>query len=135
MNATVKLTLSTTPDSTPAAADFRAYYTLSGSDDQHPVTFTSVSMSDTTATLKFAPIAAGEDMQTATLYVGYKTGEKLASQPALIPGSGSNWSDNVQKPSVGDGTQASPYQDGRNGRSSRLEADRQLEPRERQHAL
>ena len=111
-NATVKLTLSTTPDSTPTAADFSAYYTLSGSDEQHPVTFTSVRMSDTTATLKFAPIAAGEDMQTATLYVGYKTGEKLASQPALIPGSGSNWSDNVQKPAVGDGTQASPYQIG-----------------------
>ena len=111
-NATVKLTLSTTPASTPTAADFRAYYTLSGSDEQHPVTFTSVRMSDTTATLKFAPIAAGEDMQTATLYVGYKTGEKLASQPAPIPGSGSNWSDNVQKPAVGDGTQASPYQIG-----------------------
>ena len=111
-NATVKLTMSKTPVSTPAAADFSAYYTLSGSDEQHPVTFTSVSMSYTTVTLKFAPIAVGEDMQTATLYVGYKTGEKLASQPAPIPGSGSNWSDNVQKPAVGDGTQASPYQIG-----------------------
>ena len=111
-NATVKLTMSKRPVSTPAAADFSAYYTLSGSDEPHPVTFTSISMRDTTATLKFAPIAAGEDMQTATLYVGYKTGEKLASQPAPIPGSGSNWSDDVQKPAVGDGTQTSPYQIG-----------------------
>ena len=109
--ATVELTMTTSPVMAPEPSDFTGYYTVSGSETKVPVTFTGITSNSTKITLQFAPIALTDKEQTVTLYVGYKTGEKKASQPLTIPAK-SNWSDFAQKPAVGDGSQSSPYQIG-----------------------
>ena len=109
--AVVELTLSEKPVVTPTKENFTGYYTVSGSQTQVPVTFTRITPSNTKITLQFAPIALTDKEQTVTLYVGYKTGEKKASQPLTLPAK-RNWSDFAQEPAVGDGTQSSPYQIG-----------------------
>ena len=109
--AVVELTLSEKPVVTPTKEDFTGYYTVSGSQTQVPVTFTRITPSNTKITLQFAPIALTDKEQTVTLYVGYKTGEKKASQPVTLPAQ-RNWSSFGEKPKVGDGSQSSPYQIG-----------------------
>ena len=109
--AVVELTLSEKPVVNPTKEDFTGYYTVSGSDTQVPVTFTRINQSNTKITLQFAPIALTDKEQTVTLYVGYKTGEKKASQPVTLPAQ-RNWSDFAKEPAVGDGSQSSPYQIG-----------------------
>lgn len=109
--AVVELTLSEKPVVTPTKEDFTGYYTVSGSQTQVPVTFTRITPSSTKITLQFAPIALTDKEQTVTLYVGYKTGEKKASQPVTLPAQ-RNWSSFGEKPKVGDGSQSSPYQIG-----------------------
>ena len=109
--AVVELTLSEKPVVTPTKEDFTGYYTVSGSDTQVPVTFTRINQSNTKITLQFAPIALTDKEQTVALYVGYKTGEKKASQPVTLPAQ-RNWSSFGEKPKVGDGSQSSPYQIG-----------------------
>ena len=109
--AVVELTLSEKPVVNPTKEDFTGYYTISGSDTQVPVTFTRINQSNTKITLQFAPIALTDKEQTVTLYVGYKTGEKKASQPVTLPAQ-RNWSSFGEKPKVGDGSQSSPYQIG-----------------------
>lgn len=109
--AVVELTLSEKPVVTPTKEDFIGYYTVSGSQTQVPVTFTRITPSSTKITLQFAPIALTDKEQTVTLYVGYKTGERKASQPVTLPAQ-RNWSSFGEKPKVGDGSQSSPYQIG-----------------------
>ena len=109
--AVVELTLSEKPVVNPTKEDFTGYYTVSGSQTQVPVTFTRINQSNAKITLQFAPIALTDKEQTVTLYVGYKTGEKKASQPVTLPAQ-RNWSSFGEKPKVGDGSQSSPYQIG-----------------------
>ena len=109
--AVVELTLSEKPVVNPTKEDFTGYYTVSGSDTQVPVTFTRINQNSAKITLQFAPIALTDKEQTVTLYVGYKTGEKKASQPVTLPAQ-RNWSSFGEKPKVGDGSQSSPYQIG-----------------------
>ena len=109
--AVVELTLSEKPVVTPTKEDFTGYYTVSGSQTQVPVTFTRITPSSTKITLQFAPIVLTDKEQTVALYVGYKTGEKKASQPVTLPAQ-RNWSSFGEKPAVGDGSQSSPYQIG-----------------------
>lgn len=109
--AVVELTLSEKPVVNPAKEDFTGYYTVSGSDTQVPITFTRITPNSTKITLQFAPIVLTDKEQTVALYVGYKTGEKKASQPVTLPAQ-RNWSSFGEKPAVGDGSQSSPYQIG-----------------------
>lgn len=109
--AVVELTLSEKPVVNPTKEDFTGYYTVSGSDTQVPITFTRITPNNTKITLQFAPIVLTDKEQTVALYVGYKTGEKKASQPVTLPAQ-RNWSSFGEKPAVGDGSQSSPYQIG-----------------------
>lgn len=109
--AVVELTLSEKPVVTPTKEDFIGYYTVSGSQTQVPITFTRITPNNTKITLQFAPIVLTDKEQTVALYVGYKTGEKKASQPVTLPAQ-RNWSSFGEKPAVGDGSQSSPYQIG-----------------------
>lgn len=109
--AVVELTLSEKPVVNPTKEDFTGYYTVSGSDTQVPITFTRITPNNTKITLQFAPIVLTDKEQTVALYVGYKTGEKKASQPVTLPAQ-RNWSSFGEKPKVGDGSQSSPYQIG-----------------------
>ena len=109
--AVVELTLSEKPVVNPAKEDFTGYYTVSGSDTQVPITFTRITPNNTKITLQFAPIVLTDKEQTVALYVGYKPGEKKASQPVTLPAQ-RNWSSFGEKPAVGDGSQSSPYQIG-----------------------